>query len=105
MKPLYFIYFFIYYAFKVTESGLAIAMQVVRGSRGENGMLIEYQSTLKKGWRVVLLFNLISMTPGSMSIDINSENNKILVHLLNRSDHADFLKVTGKIESLLSKAL
>jgi len=105
MKPLYFIYFFIYYAFKVTESGLAIALQVVRGSRGEDGMLIEYQSTLKRGWRVVLLFNLISMTPGSMSIDINQEGDTILVHLLNRSDHSDFLKVTGKIERLLAKAL
>lgn len=105
MKPLYFIYFFIYYVLKVTESGLAIALQVVRGSRGENGVLIEYQSSLKKGWRVVLLFNLISMTPGSMSIDINQKGDTILVHLLNRNDHNDFLKVTGKIESLLSKAL
>lgn len=105
MKPFYFIYFFIYYAFKVTESGLAIAFQILRGSRGDNGMLIKYHPSLKKGWRIVLLFNLISMTPGSMSIDINQENDTILVHLLNRRDRDNFLTVTGKIERLLSKAL
>lgn len=105
MKPLYFIYFFIYYAFKVMESGLAIALQIVRGSRGDNGMLIEYHTTLKKGWRLVLLFNLISMTPGSMSIDINKENDVILVHLLNRDDRDNFIKVTAKIERFLIKAI
>ncbi|PWE00776.1 Na+/H+ antiporter subunit E [Marinilabilia rubra] len=105
MKPLYFIYFFIYYAFKVIESGYAIAWQILRGSKGNDGMLIEYRPGLKKDWHVVLLFNLISMTPGSMSIDINETNDSILVHLLNRSDRNNFLKVTGKIESLLAKAL
>jgi multisubunit Na+/H+ antiporter MnhE subunit len=105
MKPFYFIYFFIYYAFKVTESGIAIAFQILRGSRGDNGMLIKYHPALRKGWRLVLLFNLISMTPGSMSIDIDEENNTILVHLLNRSDRESFLAVTGKIERLLTKAL
>lgn len=105
MKPLYFIYFFIYYAFKVMESGLAIAFQISRGSRGDNGMVIEYRPKLKKGWRLVLLFNLISMTPGSMSIDINQENDVILVHLLNKNDRDNFLKVTGKIERFLSKAI
>lgn len=104
MKPLYFLYFFIYYAYKVTESGLAIAIQIVRGSRGDKGILIKYHTSLKKGWRVVMLFNLISMTPGSMSIDINEENDTILVHLLNRSDRDNFLAVTGKIERLLYKA-
>ena len=87
------------------ESGWAIAWQILRGSRGEHGMLIEYQPGLKKDWHVVLLFNLISMTPGSMSIDINETNDSILVHLLNRKDHDSFLKVTGKIERLLVKAL
>jgi len=104
MRPLYFLYFFIYYAFKVTESGMAIAFQILRGSRGDDGMLIKYHPSLRKGWRVVLLFNLISMTPGSMSIDINETNDTILVHLLNRSDRDSFLAVTGKIERLLSKA-
>jgi multisubunit Na+/H+ antiporter MnhE subunit len=105
MKPLYFIYFFIYYAFKVMESGLAIAFQILRGSRGDDGILIEYHTKLEKGWRQVLLFNLISMTPGSMSIDINEKKDVILVHLLNRGDRNNFLAVTNKIERFLSKAI
>jgi multisubunit Na+/H+ antiporter MnhE subunit len=105
MKPFYFIYFFIYYLLKVMESGLAIAWQIIRGNRGDHGMLIEYHPSLKKGWHVVLLFNLISMTPGSMSIDINKTSDTILVHLFNRNDRENFLIITHKIERLLSKAL
>ncbi len=105
MKSIYFAYFFIYFALKVLESGLAVAIQILKGSRGNQGVFINYNPILRKGWHVVLLFNLISMTPGSLSVDISDNNDTILVHLLNSDDEANFLAVTQKIEQLLAKAL
>ncbi|MFO8001676.1 MAG: Na+/H+ antiporter subunit E [Marinilabilia sp.] len=105
MKAFYFMYFFIYYALKVIEAGWAITIQILRGDRGENGKFIEYRPTLTKSWHVVLLFNLITMTPGSLSVDIDEYNNTILVHLLNSHDEKAFYNVMGKIERLLLKAL
>lgn len=105
MKIFYLTYFFVYYAYKVMEAGWAVALQIIRGSRGDRGVLIEYRPELKKEWHVVLLFNLISMTPGSLSVDISPESDVILVHLLNRDDEAEFIKLTGKFEQLLQKAL
>ncbi|MFW5753551.1 MAG: Na+/H+ antiporter subunit E [Marinilabiliaceae bacterium] len=105
MKAIYFIYFFVYYALKVTEAGWAISRQIMSGDRGENGKFIEYHPRLQKSWHVVLLFNLITMTPGSLSVDIDDQNYTILVHLLNSRDEKEFLSVIKKVESLLEKAL
>ena len=105
MKSLYFAYFFVYYALKVLESGLAVALQILKGSRGNQGVFIHYHPVLTKDWHVVLLFNLISMTPGSLSVDISDNKDTILVHLLNGDDEANFLSITQKIEHLLAKSL
>ncbi len=105
MKPLYFAYFFIYYALKVLESGFTVAIQILKGSRGVQGVFINYHPVLEKDWHVVLLFNLISMTPGSLSVDISDNKDIILVHLLNRDDEANFMAITKKIEQLLAKSL
>jgi len=105
MKAIYFIYFFVYYALKVTEAGWAISRQILSGDRGESGKFIEYHPQLQKSWHVVLLFNLITMTPGSLSVDIDEQNNMILVHLLNSRDEKEFLSVMQKVERLLEKAL
>lgn len=105
MKAIYFLYFFIYYALKVTEAGWAVSRQILSGDRGKNGKFIEYQPKLQKSWHVVLLFNLITMTPGSLSVDIDDQNHTILVHLLNSRDEKEFLSVINKMERLLKKAL
>ncbi|MGQ1891139.1 Na+/H+ antiporter subunit E [Thermophagus sp. OGC60D27] len=105
MKLFYILYFFVFYAYKVVESGFAVSFQILKGSRGADGILIEYHPVVKKSWQVVLLFNLISMTPGSMSVDIKREDNTILVHLLNRKDRSQFMAATGKLERLLLKTM
>ncbi|SFE58166.1 Na+/H+ antiporter subunit E [Thermophagus xiamenensis] len=105
MKLIYFLYFFIFYAFKVIDAGLGVSYQILKGSRGDDGIVVKYHPSVKKKWQIVLLFNLISMTPGSMSIDIDENDNTILVHLLNRKDRTEFIRVTQKIEQFLSKAL
>ncbi len=104
MKIFYLVYFFIFYVFKVMEAGWGVALQILSGSRGNRGLLIEYRPALEKEWHLVLLFNLISMTPGSLSVDISEKNDTILVHLLNRDDEVDFRELTAKLERLLKKS-
>ena len=78
---------------------------ILKGSRGQNGGIVDYQTTVQKSWHLVLLFNMLSMTPGSLSVDVSDKGKIIKVHLLNINDKDQFLNVTGKIERLLMKAL
>ncbi len=96
---------FFYFCYKIIESGWVVALLVLKGSRGENGGFFEYTPKVHKSWQLVILFNMISMTPGSLSVDILEDGDVIRVHLLRIADKEDFLAVTAKIEGLLIKAI
>jgi len=94
---------FIYFCYKVIISGWLLGWQIIKGYRGENEEIIEYKINYKNPWHIILIFNLISMTPGSLSTDISDEKDVIYVHLLNKDDKDDFIKTTRLIEKLTSK--
>ncbi len=96
---------FVYFTYKVINSGWIVAWLVIKGYRGENETMIEYKPQSNHSWHIILLFNLISMTPGTLSIDISDDHSTIFVHLLNHNDQADFIKTTGKIEKMLLRSL
>jgi len=96
---------FVYFTYKVINSGWIVAWLVIKGYRGENESIVEYKTQNHYSWHLILLFNLISMTPGSLSIDISEDYNTIFVHLLNKNDEADFIKTTQKIEKMLIRSL
>ena len=104
-KMIFLVYLFFYFCYKIIESGWAVGWMIIKGSRGENGGLVNYQTTVQKPWHLVLLFNMLSMTPGSLSVDVLDNGKTIKVHLLNINDKEQFIAVTENIERLLMKAL
>lgn len=95
---------FIYFCFKVINSGWIVGWLVIKGYRGEYEGIIEYKLQNKKPWHIILLFNLISMTPGSLSLDLSDDHTTIFVHLLNSRDKDSFMNTTKKIENMLLKS-
>ncbi len=104
-KLFYLIYLFLYFCYKIIESGWAVGWMILKGSRGENGGIVEYHTKVHKSWHLVILFNMLSMTPGSLSVDLSDNGAIIEVHLLNINEGQQFIRVTQKIESLLMKAI
>jgi multicomponent Na+:H+ antiporter subunit E len=94
---------FIYFCYKIIISGWIVGWSVLKGYRGENGTMVMYRPTVRSGWAFILLFSLISMTPGSLSVDVEEDNSVITVHLLDRSGEDDFLAVTMRIEKMLNR--
>lgn len=104
-KIIFLVYLFFYFCYKIIESGWAVGWMILKGSRGDNGGLVNYHPSVQKSWHLVLLFNMLSMTPGSLSVDLLDEGRTIMVHLLNINDKDQFIIDTAKIERLLMKAL
>lgn len=104
-KLFYLLYLFLYFCYKIIESGWAVGWMILKGSKGESGGIVEYQTKVQKSWHLVILFNMLSMTPGSLSVDLSDNGTTIDVHLLNLNEEQQFIRVTQKIESLLMKAL
>ncbi len=95
---------FLYFILKIIESGWMVAWLVLKGYRGENGTMVNYKPNHQEPWHLILIFNLISMTPGSLSVDWNEKSQEIEVHLLNASDTEEFFRVTQRIERMMLKA-
>ena len=92
---------FFYFCFKVVQSGWIVGWLVLKGYRGDNGGMVEYTVQSSNPWHIILLFNLMSMTPGSLSIDLSEDHRTISVHLLNIDDRDSFLWTSNKIERML----
>lgn len=106
VKRLYYLLLlFFYFCYKIIESGWVVALLILKGSKGENGGMLEYTTMVSKSWQLVILFNMLSMTPGSLSVDLLEDGHIIQVHLLRIADKDQFMAVTAKIERLLIKAL
>ncbi len=106
IKSLYYlVLLFFYFCYNIIESGWVVALLILKGSRGENGGMLNYTTRVHKSWQLVILFNMLSMTPGSLSVDLLEDGRIIQVHLLSIADKDQFLAVTAKIESLLIKAI
>lgn len=48
--------------------------------------IFAYPVTLKKDWEITLLANLITLTPGTLSVAISNDQTKIYIHAMNIND-------------------
>lgn len=96
---------FVYFCYEIIKSGLVIAKMIISGSRGDGGCIITYHCRLEKHWQKLLLFNMISMTPGTLGVDVDNDGSIFVIHLLNVDDKDHFFKQARIFENLLSKAL
>lgn len=76
------------FVLEVVKSGLATAWLVVRpGRRPVPGLIrMRYSGLDESG--VVVLGCMITLTPGTTTIDIDAERGELLLHLLDTSDAA-----------------
>ncbi len=99
----YLLILFFYFCLKVVVSGWIVGWWVIKGYRGENEGIIEYRIKGSHPWHRILLFNLMSMTPGSLCIDLDDVQCILTIHLLNINDRDDFYATADQVEHLLSK--
>ena len=61
--------------------------------------VVEYTSPIKDEWLLTILANVITLTPGTMSVDLN--DSRLIIHCLNK----EYAEGLGKmsLEKLLLK--
>jgi multicomponent Na+:H+ antiporter subunit E len=65
--------------------------------------IIRVPVTIKSDFGILLFSNLLSMTPGSLSLDISMDKKFLLVHVLYNQDSEKTLKEIGKIQERIRK--
>jgi multicomponent Na+:H+ antiporter subunit E len=83
LKKIYLIIEFIFYfMMKLIQSNFFIAYDILTPKMHSKPAFMEIPLKLKTDMGMLLFSNLLSMTPGTLSMDISRDKKKVLVHVL-----------------------
>lgn len=103
LKKIYFtLEFIVFYLVKLVEANFYIAWDILTPKMHTKPAFMEIPVTLKSDLGLLLFSNLLSMTPGTMSMDITPDKKTVLVHVLYYSTDdimlKDFYRIQDKIK-------
>lgn len=83
IRKIFSLFLFIgYYLWKIITSNLIVAYDILTPGMRTNPGVIEVEVSISSDFGILLFSNLISMTPGTLSMDLDRKRNTLLVHLL-----------------------
>lgn len=94
--------FFVFYMVKLLQSNFHMAYIILSPKMKTQAEFIEFPLEIKSSAGLLLFSNLISMTPGTLSVDISDDKKILLVHALLISDDQ---KTMEEIESIQKRIL
>ena len=81
-KTYHFLLFIPFYLVKLISANLYIAYDILTPRMRMNPGMIEVEIKLVSDFGILLFSNLLSMTPGTLSMDLDRERNMLRVHLM-----------------------
>jgi multicomponent Na+:H+ antiporter subunit E len=99
LKLLRIIEFVLFYIVKVIQANIQLAYHILAPRLKMTPGILKYPVTLRHNQAILLLFNLISMTPGTLSMDLTDDRKYIYVHALFVRNQAKSLQEIQKLEA------
>lgn len=91
-KPFQFIGFALFFLKKLVEANLFIAKDLLTPGLLIHPDYINVKVLLDMDYQILLLANLISMTPGSLVVDVAPDRKEILVHSMYAKDKSKVIE-------------
>jgi multicomponent Na+:H+ antiporter subunit E len=77
----------LYFLYELTLSSLRVAWDVIRPFPRNRPALVEVPLDVQSDIEILLLTNLISLTPGTLSVDVMPDRKTLVVHAMFAEDH------------------
>lgn len=77
----------LYFLYELTLSSLQVAWDVIRPFPKNRPAIVEMPLDVKSDLEILLVTNLISLTPGTLSVDVTPDRSTLLVHAMFADDH------------------
>lgn len=103
LKTYYFIEFFIFYIVLVLKSNIQIAVDILSPTFRMEPAVVYLNLKVKKETQVLMLSNLISMTPGSLTLSYDAGVNVLKVHVMHNSQKDNFEEVANRLQDRILK--
>jgi len=86
--------FSVYYLKELVLSSLFVAWDIITPKNYMRPGIVEVPVDLKSETAIIAFANLISMTPGSLTVDMTPDKKKIFIHVMYLYDREDFIRKT-----------
>lgn len=93
----------LFYFKRLIFSNIEIAREILTPTFYMKPAIIEVPIEVKKDQEILILANLISMTPGTLTLDISDNRKKLYVHAMYLNTEEDFLKEVKKLERRIDR--
>jgi multicomponent Na+:H+ antiporter subunit E len=103
LKIYYILGFIVFYLLKLIQSNIVIAYDILTPKMSIKPGLIEVPLTLKSDFGLLLFSNLLSMTPGTLVMDIDENREIALVHVLYLTSSAEILNEINEIQDKIGR--
>jgi len=81
-KIIYIVEFFGFYLLKLVQANLFIAYDILTPRMFTKPAFLKIQVEIKSDFGLLLFSNLLSMTPGSLTVDLSDDKKEMKVHIL-----------------------
>lgn len=71
-----------FYAREVVVSNLKVAHDVLTPTDYATPAIIAFPLTAKTDWEILVMANLITMTPGTLSMDVSTDRRTLYIHAM-----------------------
>lgn len=102
-KVYYLVSFVIYYLFKIIQSNIYLAYDILTPRMHTNPGFVWVTLKLNSNMGILIFSNLLSMTPGTLSVDLSSDRKKLLVHYLYNNENSMIINDINRIQDKISK--
>ncbi|ELR70446.1 Na(+) H(+) antiporter subunit E [Fulvivirga imtechensis AK7] len=104
VSKIWFVIEMVFFFFKrFISSNIEVAHEVLTPTFYMEPAVIEVPIEVKTDHEILLLANLISMTPGTLSLDISDNKEKLYIHAMYVDNVKDFLKEIKQLEQRIDK--
>jgi multicomponent Na+:H+ antiporter subunit E len=86
--------FIVYYLKELVLSSLYVAYDIMTPKDLMKPGIVEVPIDLKTDTAIIALANLISMTPGSLTVDMSPDKKKLYIHAMYLHDKEKFIRKT-----------
>lgn len=91
-KELYFTYLYkwlkliLLFIVELIKADVTVFLLMFKPKLDVNPAIFEYPLDVKEPWQITLLANMITLTPGTVTVNVSNDNSKLFIHRLDTED-------------------
>jgi multicomponent Na+:H+ antiporter subunit E len=93
--------FTLFFIWELLVASLRVAADVLSGKHNMRPRVIAYTMNARTEAEIVLLSNLLTLTPGSLSLDVSSDHTILYVHAIYAEDEEKAINGLRRLENKL----